>query len=50
MQLMLLATFLRKKQYTCTQAVNGLLAVEAVKARDRNFDIILMGRLLPRTF
>jgi hypothetical protein len=42
-QLMLLATFIRKRKYPFTKAVNGLLGVEAVKARPGNFDVILMG-------
>jgi hypothetical protein len=40
---MLLATFIGKRKYPFTEAVNGLLGVEAVKARAENFDIILMG-------
>jgi hypothetical protein len=40
---MLLATFIRKRKYPFTKAVNGLLGVEAVKARPENFDVILMG-------
>ena len=42
---MLLATFIKKKKYPFTTAVNGLLGVEAVKAKAENFDVILMGMI-----
>lgn len=43
--LMLLATFMKKKKYPFTKAENGLLGVEAVKAEAENFDVILMGMI-----
>lgn len=43
-QLMLLATFLKKKKYPFTKAENGLIGVQAVQARPQNFDVILMGK------
>jgi len=45
--LMLLATFIKKKKYPFTTAVNGLLGVEAVKAKAENFDVILMDLQMP---
>jgi hypothetical protein len=42
---MLLATFIQKRKYPFTKAENGLLGVEAVKARAENFDVILMGTI-----
>ena len=39
---MIIATFLQKKGYSFEQAENGLVAVNAVKARPKGFDIILM--------
>jgi hypothetical protein len=43
--LMLLATFMKKKKYPFAKAENGLLGVEAVKAGAKNFDVILMGMI-----
>jgi len=45
--LMLLATFIQKRKYPFTKAENGLLGVEAVKARAENFDVILMDLQMP---
>jgi hypothetical protein len=45
LQLMLLATYIQKRKYPFTKAENGLLGVEAVKARAENFDVILMGTI-----
>jgi signal transduction histidine kinase len=39
---MIIATFLQKKGYSFEQAENGLVAVNAVKARPKGFDVILM--------
>ena len=44
-QLMLLATYIQKRKYPFTKAKNGLLGMEAVKARSENFDVILMGMI-----
>lgn len=41
--LMLLATFLKKKGYPFEKATNGLEAFQAVERRSEAFDIILMG-------
>lgn len=41
--LMLLATFLKKKGYPFEKATNGLEAFQAVEKRPEGFDIILMG-------
>jgi signal transduction histidine kinase len=39
---MIIATFLQKKGYSFEQAENGLVAVNAVKARPKGFDVIFM--------
>lgn len=44
--LMLLATFLKKKGYPFEKATNGLEAFQAVERRSEAFDIILMGMFL----
>lgn len=44
--LMLLATFLKKKGYPFEKAMNGLEAYQAVEKNPEGFDIILMGMLL----
>jgi len=45
--LMLLATFLKKKKYPFTKAENGLIGVQAVQMQPDNFDIILMDLQMP---
>lgn len=45
--LMLLATFLKKKGYPFEKATNGLEALQAVEKRPEAFDIILMGMFPP---
>jgi len=45
--LMLLATFLRKRKYPFTQAENGLISVQAVQSKPENFDVILMDLQMP---
>jgi CheY-like chemotaxis protein len=39
---LILATFLKKRGFPFSKAENGLLAVQAVKARPEGFDVILM--------
>lgn len=39
---LILATFLKKRGFPFSKAENGLLAVQAVKARPKGFDVILM--------
>jgi CheY-like chemotaxis protein/anti-sigma regulatory factor (Ser/Thr protein kinase) len=44
---LILATFLRKRNFPFVKAENGLLAVQAVQSRPEGFDVILMDIQMP---
>lgn len=43
MNMMLLATYMKKNDWDFDMGENGLLAVEAFMARPEGFDVIFMG-------